>query len=406
MTRAAKPHSPSPVVVGNISARQVRGPCAEDAPLAEKDRRWYWRAFRGNEVLGVLGWLARADVARVVAERWTISGDDTETSATTLAGTVGALCDAYQRYIEERRDVAPNYRKATRQNLRHIREGIGGVRAGALTEATVLDYQNTRLGRDGAASVTVRDEVRALARAWKWGGSPGRAFAPRITFPTPKLKVMPRREKYTPPDTDIEATIAFINNPWAQTWLRLAYRTGVRAHEAGKMTVANVDLSAATVTVPYAPDEDESKDQRTKTGSRTIRVRADVVDMLASWIRERSLGADDWLLGVEPTNIHSKLGGYLTRAAEKAGVRPFTPHGVRRAAVRRFRRANIPPSVAAAYFGHSVQVMLGIYDEVSEEDHDDALALLDAYEERQATARKENGQGSPRLAVVTPASVA
>src|SRR5437868_5362161 len=104
--RPSKPYRPAPVPVGNIVARIVRGPHVADAPIEEKSRRWYWRAFRGDDVLGILGWLAPADVARVVAERWTISGDGTETSTATLSGTVGALCDAYERYIRERRDVA------------------------------------------------------------------------------------------------------------------------------------------------------------------------------------------------------------------------------------------------------------------------------------------------------------
>ena len=59
---------------------------------------------------------------------------------------------------------------------------------------------------------------------------------------------------------------------------------------------------------------------------------------------------------------------YIRPACERAGVRRFTPHALRRAAVDAFMRAGVDIGTAAAITGHSPQVMLKYYRQATDED--------------------------------------
>ena len=68
------------------------------------------------------------------------------------------------------------------------------------------------------------------------------------------------------------------------------------------------------------------------------------------------------------------LRGRLARACKRAGVRAFTPHGLRRMVVDRMLRAGVDPATAASLTGHSVVVMLRFYRQVTEADREAAVA--------------------------------
>lgn len=413
MARKTRPYRPEAVPVGPLRARIVRGPHADDGALPETDRRWYWRVWRGEEDLGSIGWLAPADVARVVAEKHTLPGDDGPTARETVSGTVGALVDAYLSATEKRRDLAPNTIANARRNLRHVRDHLADVRVGQLTSDTIAEYQTTRLG-EGAATGTVDVEVSALLAAWRWGSQSGRSHAPKRAIKRPGLEVRPTREKYTPPDADIEAVLAeMMPGTWQHLCVTLLYQTGARIHEVAVLQPGDVDYARMVIEIPDQPDEG----RRTKTGRRTIKIRPALADAIRAFLEGQGVALDATdrpLLGVTLSTVRTAIGGRdsarggarggenrkgaLAEACDRAGVKRFTPHGVRRAAIRKFRRAGVPVGVAADYFGHSVKVMIEIYDEVSEDDHGDALALVDAFEARSRPPRKRRGAAP----VVTP----
>jgi integrase len=64
----------------------------------------------------------------------------------------------------------------------------------------------------------------------------------------------------------------------------------------------------------------------------------------------------------------------LARACKRAGVKAFTPHGLRRMVVDRMLRAGVDPATAASLTGHSVVVMLRFYRQVTEADREAAVA--------------------------------
>lgn len=78
--------------------------------------------------------------------------------------------------------------------------------------------------------------------------------------------------------------------------------------------------------------------------------------------------------------VRSKFGGALDAACRAAPVRTFTPHAIRYAVVRRYRKAGVDVATAADIFGHSIAVMLGIYNAIDPVDRADALALVSKFE--------------------------
>lgn len=387
MARKSAPYRPAPVTVGPLAARFVRGPHKDDATLPENERRWYFRAWRGEEDLGTIGWIVPSDVARVVAERYTVTGDDMLPLAAT-SGTMAALLDAYLASVEARGDIAVNTKKGARRTVAKAREVIGHVAVRAWDDGALVAYQNTRLS-GGRATGTVSQEVKTIRAAWAWGAG---SMAPRRRIKKPAIEHRPVRDRHTPADQDIDAVLMHIpSDHWAWLCTRILEQIGARMHEVGLLTPACIDHRNRTLTIP----------KNTKTGTRTIKVRRALADDIARWCESRGvpLDADDQpLLGVAPGTLTASFGsfenGVLLEPINKAKVRRFTPHGLRRAAVRRFRRAGIPVGTAAAYFGHSIVVMLKLYDEVSEEDHEDALDLVDAHEIKVKAKRKAE---SPRL---------
>jgi integrase len=125
----------------------------------------------------------------------------------------------------------------------------------------------------------------------------------------------------------------------------LLFGTGARLGEIAGLTSDDVNLEEGILSI-----------RKGKTGARLVPVHAELVDALRAWgVGLRGAG----IFGVTRNVVWSHLGGkHLRAACETAGVERFTPHGLRRAAVDMFADAQIDPKVAAAHFGHSVEVML------------------------------------------------
>jgi integrase len=72
---------------------------------------------------------------------------------------------------------------------------------------------------------------------------------------------------------------------------------------------------------------------------------------------------------VGPRTIEAQFSQrWLKRACQAAVVPRFSPNGLRRAATDAYARAGVDPAVAAAQSGHSVQVMMKHYRQVTTED--------------------------------------
>ena len=84
---------------------------------------------------------------------------------------------------------------------------------------------------------------------------------------------------------------------------------------------------------------------------------------------------------------------WLKRACATAGVPRFSPNGLRRAATDAYARAGVDPAVAAAQSGHSIQVMMKHYRQVTTDDQRTAVerASLGVIPEGKIIVLGENG---------------
>lgn len=91
--------------------------------------------------------------------------------------------------------------------------------------------------------------------------------------------------------------------------------------------------------------------------------------VLAAWRREPQAPEEATVLGLTVSSFNSYFGPRkLRQACEAAGVKRFTPSGLRRAAVDTMARAGVDIGIAAAITGHSPEVMLRHYRGFTEDD--------------------------------------
>ncbi len=109
-----------------------------------------------------------------------------------------------------------------------------------------------------------------------------------------------------------------------------------------------------------------------KTGRRDFPLIPHVARLLAG----RPSEGDGYLLDLPVAHRAEAFRSRLMRACEKEGFtgdNRFTPHGLRRMVVQDLARADINIKTAAKLMGHTVEVMLRYYQEVTEQDMTNAV---------------------------------
>lgn len=343
------PRSPSPLTVGTLHARAVRGP--------RQDGRWYWRARRhvdGKEDSPWTGWATRDEVLR-------------ELAALIAGGTLDAPRNPYED-VRTFRDLLecwigtrkgrPDLAKSTLDNYirksRHLAAGLGDVLLERADVLTLEGYRDRR-GRAGVASATLALEFNILRIAWRWGREVG--ICPPRALPRVELRVRRARPAVTPTPEHVRAVAARLTG-WKRVAFLLQYATGARTGEIVSLTWEAVDLEAGTVRLCG------------KTGPRVIPLAADALEALEALPRVK----DGGVLGVATSTARIGLPRAVSEACRAAGVPEFPPYGLRRAAVDRLARAGVDIGTAAAFLGHSPTVMLQHYRRVSLDDMRGAVA--------------------------------
>ena len=126
---------------------------------------------------------------------------------------------------------------------------------------------------------------------------------------------------------------------------------------------------------------------RTKTGPRDVYVGETVLRQVLA-LRPATVRDDDPVLmttsraGRRPVKtIREQMGRYIAKACVAAKVPVFTPHGLRRLAVRQAVRHVMASggsiSAAAKQMGHTVEVMLEHYEAATVEEQRAAAAMMD-----------------------------
>jgi integrase len=350
----AKNTRPKPIEIGPVRASPMDR-CREQDGVV----RWYWRARRkGVRDLVWAGWATRDEAQHILADRVTRGlPAPANKVATGPVNTVGELIERWHARQHERVDLAErtleHYDKAARHLVAWVRE-VGVHR---LDRDTVERYRDNRF-RESASPRLVVQELRVWSMAWKWAQEA--AMVPARAFPNVTVKIDGYiLNHHTPDPADVRKVLdAAVGE--SRLALELLAVTGARVSEIAGLRRCDIEADDRRVQLRLTG----------KTGTR----RFPLPEPFAQVMRERA--------GNEETPVLSTLGNprdqairsRLARACRRAGVRAFTPHGLRRMVVDRMLRAGVDPATAASLTGHSVVVMLRFYRQVTEADREAAVA--------------------------------
>lgn len=134
--------------------------------------------------------------------------------------------------------------------------------------------------------------------------------------------------------------------------VRLLAMTGARVSEVCDLVPDSLDLMCGILHLG------------SKTGRRGSPLPAELVEAL----RDRVADGRPRLLDRPRESASQVVRDRLRRASKAAGVPVFTPHGLRRLVVDRMARGGVDVGTAASLTGHSVEVVLRYYRQVSDED--------------------------------------
>lgn len=373
MPKVRKTRREQPIVVGDVRARPIRG----RGTRGPHDGRWYWRAEWGRRTVWV-GWGTRDEAQAAILDRVSrgIEGlapriVDVVTVADLLATWVGTVvdqrADLSDRSIEAIRGRKPQEddppeRRDERAGgaVRRIVDGIGLHELVRVTTPSLEDWVRRRQ-RLGNGSHTVRFDLGILRAAWRWGRAVG--ATPDRELVLPRVRAVAKREKRTPAVGEIRAVARWLREhapPWCLPLLRLQAATGARIGEVARLTAADFDLEEGSVRLEG------------KTGSRVVPVRREELrDALALAGQEharrgrRPSATTVW--GVRPGTADQIL-RYVHEANDALELPRWTTHGLRRLAVDSYARRGVDVGTAAALLGHSPQVMISAYRQVSMDD--------------------------------------
>lgn len=279
--------------------------------------------------------------------------------------TLDELMTAWVIETEDRVDLADG----TKENYQRLADNLiawGGDHC--LSELRLGDFVRHRR-RGGISDRTITLELRVMTIATNWGRRKGLIDA-SIELNMPKLKVDPKKfvvNRNTPtPGEAGKAIAAMDRDDWRLATLLLA-RTGARVGEVVSLRGRDLDEHRGTVT--FGTSQGDSK-----TGVRVFPLDDHSLRELRGRRQCGHLPLLDFCGLKDPKQGIRKR---LLDACARAGVTPFTPHGLRRMVVGRLIRARVDPGTAATLTGHSVKVMLKHYQVVTDEDRREAAMRAD-----------------------------
>ena len=280
------------------------------------------------------------------------------------------LIRRWLQHTEQRTDLSPSTRVCYRRVAAHLLAWADSH------DATVFDLSDyvKRRRVDGLAPRTLALELRVAKAAIHWAERE-RLVPPSMVFRVPRMKIDRQRFELnhrTPSPAEAHRAIsAMPADDWQLAMLLIA-RTGARIGEVVVLRGSDLDEAANLM-------ELGTVEGAMKTGCRLFPLDASSLRDL----RGRSTRGDGPLFDFGGSRAPIQgLQRRLWRACEDAGVSRFTAHGLRRMVVVRLLKAKVDPGTAAALTGHSIQVMLRYYQQVTDEDRRDAaesagLGVLD-----------------------------
>ena len=324
-----------PFSVGDLKVRAIRGP---------KDGAWYWRAERysgGDSETVWTGWRTRPEAIAEVARLVGTSGR----TATARAGSVRDLLIYWHGAIEQRHDLAPKTVKLYGWSADLLQREIGAVQVDTLSRVHLEGLRDRMIRERTPRSVALH--LRVLRIAWRWGRETG--WAPDRDLPAVAVR-LPELVRAEPEEAEVEALLGAAP-PRLRLALQLLLSTGCRIGEVMALRWEDVASRSGRTWITVT-----GKGRR-----RSIPLPAALAEEL---IRPATAAPGDRVLEARSNGLRAWL---TPRAA-------WTPHSLRRLAVRRLYRSGVDVGTAAALLGHSPGVALAHYHRAREED---LLAAVD-----------------------------
>ena len=361
MPRTPQEKRPSPMSVGRLRLRVVRGP---DKTNSEK---WYWRICEkgtGGRTL-TCGWFTADEASQRAAQ--ILAGIEPKPDNLYRPNTVHELLDLWWSEQAFRPDLAEATVKARLNAVARIRRYLGPLpihhidhRQLELFRNRRRQEQNQRTGRGGAPS-TIRLDLKVLRKAWKWG-----QVRNYIHFGLPRIRVGEKRRVncHRTPTVEEAQNVLDALAGWHKICFGLLFFTGARIGTIARLRWKDVDLDQGQLHLM-------GKGQR----PRVIPIPVPLGRLLQEWKQRRHVHPDQRISGVSEQTVKSALPDKMVQVCGEFGIPRFTPHGLRRLRAREFRRAGVPVRTAADYLGHSPQEMLRVYDGSSPDDLRTAVSM-------------------------------
>lgn len=256
---------------------------------------------------------------RAEAVAWEVEQKRLARQRTTSGGA--GLYELAARYLEHaEREFQPKVTGKKKSTLKRFLAHAGADMALTdITPAIILDYLHAqRRSRTAAACNEDRSHLRAM---WYYG---------RIAFDldrNPAAMVPPfkadRRQLYTPPEEDVQAVLAAAQGE-ALVWLRCYLLTGAREQEVNRLRWEHVDFEHGRIGFM------SKKIRSVRQELQYIPMASLLSESLKSWRKIGPRGSE-WVFPSPRTgNACHQRDRLLRRACERAGVRPFGFHSMRR----------------------------------------------------------------------------
>lgn len=224
----------------------------------------------------------------------------------------------------------------------------------------------------GLAPRTLALELRIVRILFKWAQEQ-RHIPSTITLLCPRLKVDPRRfvlNHRTPSPSEVSKVLDAMPQDDFRTVAVVLARTGARIGEVVRLRACDLDPHGQMVTFGNV-------DGAAKSGARWFPVDAATMSLLTG----RNVKGKMPLFQFDGVTAPIQaLERRILKACDEAGVPRFTPHGLRRMVISRLMRSRVDPGTAASLTGHSVQVMLRYYQQVTDGDRRAAVEVANLTE--------------------------
>jgi integrase len=332
------------------------------------------------------------------AQRWRAGAQTQAAKGVRLAGTAQTLNDAAEAFVDgiaagnirakngER--YKPSVVREYERSLRlHVLPTLGGAKLSRIQRRDIQRLADDMLV-SGADPSTIRNALKPLQVIHRRAIEDGDlALNPceRLRLPA----VRGRRERIASP-AEAGALIAALRPEDRALW-GCAFYAGLRRGELRALVWSDVDLASGVIHVDRSmTGHGETGAPKSRAGRRRVPIVAALRDLLIEHklIARRDEGHVFGSAGTQPFTPTAVRRRALT-AWRKAGLHPIGLHECRHTFASLLIAAGVNAKAISAYLGHaSIQTTFDLYGHLMPGNEDEAVALVDAYLEREGTERR------------------